>query len=208
MKLRYRLSITLAAVVAASCATTGNGAAAETSIVKAADFYPLEIGNTWKYEVDAFTQKSAETVTLLRVVDGFVEDSKGQHLKADGFGVRDQDRYLLRDPVVPGTKWTNVVSVSSVEHSEIIGVDQPCESPAGQWPNCVVVQSRVAVPSPQDNEKATLEAELTFAPHVGLVHVATTLERASGQRLPQVSLRLLSFAPAQPQRPTSSPPKP
>ncbi len=206
MKLPHRLSLACAALVAASCATTGKGSA--TNVTKAADFYPLEIGNTWKYEVDAFTQKSAETVTLLRVVDGFVEDSKGQHLKADAFGVRDQNRYLLRDPVVTGTKWTNVVSVSSVEHSEIIGVEQPCESPAGRWPNCVVVVSRVAVPSPQDTEKATLEAELTFAPHVGLVHVATTLERASGQRLPQVSLQLLSFAPAQPQPPTSSPPKP
>jgi hypothetical protein len=116
-------------------------------------------------------------------------------LKADELGVRDQRRYLLQNPIEAGTKWNNVVSVSAVEHYEIVGVDQPCEAPAGHWAHCVVVESRSRV----DDGRALLN-EMTFAPGVGIVRLSTTLEQG-GQRVPQALLLLNTFRPVTPPPP-------
>ena len=122
--------------------------------------------------------------------DGFVEDSMGAKLMADPYGVRDQKRYLLRNPIAAGNKWTNVVSVSSVETYEILAVGQPCEAPGGHWENCVIVESRNRV-----KEGTTLVNEVTFAPGVGIVKLATVLE-AGERQIPQSTLSLLKFTPA------------
>ena len=159
----------------------------------------MAIGTTWKYEVDLLGARQGITVKTLRVVDGFYEDSQGVRLQADSYGVRDPHRYLLRNPIAVGTTWSNVISVSAIEHYEIIGVNQTCESPAGKWQGCVIVESRNRL-----EEGKTLVNELTLAPGVGIVQVNVTREE-NGTRTPQTSLTLLSFAPPQPPAPTSSP---
>ncbi len=153
----------------------------------AADFYPLTLGTAWSYEVNLLGEKRVIEVKLLKQVAGGVEDSTGAQLTVDPLGVRDQRRYLLRNPVEVGTRWTNVVSVSAVERYEIIAVDQPCDAPAGRWTGCVVVQGESRV-----EEGKTLVNEMTFAPGVGLVQVATVLDN-HGNHVPQSTLRLLSY---------------
>lgn len=173
-----------------ACATTATNTKPEKPQQTAADFYPLAIGNTWTYEVKLLGEtRQIEVATLRKNGEGFVEDSTGAQFMADNYGVRDQKRYLLRNPIAAGTKWTNVVSVSSVENYEITGAGQPCEAPAGKWEDCVVVESRNRV-----EEGTVLVNEMTFAPGVGIVTLSTVLE-SNGKRIPQSTLSLLKFAP-------------
>ncbi len=201
MKCDIRSVLVTAVLCCVSCATTaGTGGKAEgPKAPTAADFYPLVIGTKWQYELDVLSQKETMTVSMVKQTSGVFEDSKGRRLQVDEYGVRDQERYLLRNPIETGAKWNNVISASSVEHYEIIGVDQPCESPAGKWQGCVIVQSRNRA-----EQGKILVNETTFAPGVGIVHLTTTLE-SNGQRLPQVALELISFAPVQPPSTTPKP---
>ncbi len=173
-----------------SCATTPGSTASRQTYGQAADYYPLSLGSNRTYEIKLLGQTKQIEVTMLRKNDdGFVEDSTGAQILADGFGIRDQKRYLLRNPIEAGTKWTNVVSVSSVETYEIVSVGQPCEAPAGKWSGCVVVESRNRV-----QEGTTLMNEMTFAPGVGIVRLSTVIE-SNGKKIPQSALVLLKFNP-------------
>lgn len=173
-----------------ACATPTAATKPDKPQATAAEYYPLAVGNVWTYEVKLLGEtRQIEVTTLRKNADGFVEDSTGAQFMADSYGVRDQKRYLLRNPIAAGTKWTNVVSVSSVESYEITGAGQPCEAPAGKWDNCVVVESRNRV-----EEGTVLVNEMTFAPGVGIVALSTVLE-SNGKRIPQSTLALLKFAP-------------
>jgi len=178
-------------LVLAACATTA-GTSTTTpakTLPNAAVFYPLELGTVWTYEVKLLGEaRTIEVTTLKKTSDGFVEDSTGAQFLADSYGVRDQKRYLLRNPIETGTKWTNVVSVSSVEIYEIVATSQPCDAPAGKWEGCVVVESRNRV-----EEGTVLVNEMTFAPGVGIVRLTTVLE-SNGKQIPQSSLSLLKFS--------------
>lgn len=182
-------SLVLAAgAVMCLCACAGGQKAAKAAEPDAREYYPLALGTRWTYEVSLLGEKRSIDVAIEREVgDGFVADSTGAQLMADAFGVRDQKRYLLRNPVRTGTRWTNVVSVSSVERYEIVSADEPCDAPAGAWAHCVVVKSRNQV-----QEGKALVNEMTFAPGVGIVRIATVLE-SDGQRVPQSTLELTSF---------------
>ena len=180
----------LCAFALAACTTTSKATNDGPSAPQktAGDFYPLSLGTSWTYEVKLLGEsRMIEVTTLRKSNDGFVEDSTGAQFLVDGFGVRDQKRYLLRNPIAAGTKWTNVVSVSSVEAYEILAVNQPCDAPAGKWEGCVVVESRNRV-----EEGTVLVNEMTFAPGVGIVRLSTVLE-SNGKQIPQSTLALSKF---------------
>ena len=182
----------LCALAFASCTAASKTTAPSKAEPTAGDFYPLAIGTTWSYEVKLLgATRMIDVTTLRKNSDGFVEDSTGAQFLIDGFGVRDQKRYLLRNPIAAGTRWTNVVSVSSVEAYEITAANQPCDAPAGNWEGCVVVQSRNRV-----EEGITLVNEMTFAPGVGIVRLSTVLE-SNGKLIPQSTLALMQFKPPQ-----------
>ncbi|MFZ5445790.1 MAG: hypothetical protein ACOZQL_37705 [Myxococcota bacterium] len=183
--------LTVALVLASACVTgpaTKKEAAGPTQT--AGDFYPLTTGTSWNYEVKLLGETRTIEVSMGRKnAEGFTEDSTGAQFLVDQYGVRDQKRYLLRNPIVTGTKWTNVVSVSSIENYEIVAANQPCEAPAGRWEGCVIVESRNRV-----EEGTTLVNEMTFAPGVGIVRLSTVLE-SNGKQIPQSTLALLQFTP-------------
>jgi hypothetical protein len=185
-------SAVLTALCLSACVTTPAGPGeARKPTVTAAEFYPLAVGNQWTYEVQLLGEKrTIDVSTLKKNPEGFVEDSTGAQFLADSYGVRDQKRYLLRNPIETGTRWTNVVSVSSIENYEIVAAQQACEAPAGKWEGCVVVESRNRV-----EEGTVLVNEMTFAPGVGIVRLNTVLE-SNGKQIPQSSLALLKFTPA------------
>lgn len=179
----------LSLVVCCSCATGSSGTTAKPTTPErtAADFFSLKLGSAWEYEASMLGEKRKLPVSIVKVVDGLAEDSTGARMLADAWGVRDERRYLLRNPIETGTRWNNVVSPSSVENYEILVADQPCDAPAGHWEGCVIVESRNRI----DGSK-TLVNEITLAPGVGIVRMATTLED-QGKRLPQSQLTLLKF---------------
>jgi hypothetical protein len=171
-----------------ACAATPDAKKGQATGPTAGEFYPLAVGTTWAYEVNLLGEKRTIDVAIEKQSpDGFVTDSTGAQLSVDAYGVRDQKRYLLRNPIAAGTKWTNVVSVSSVEQYEILAADQPCDAPGGSWQGCVIVESRNKV-----EEGKVLVNEMTFAPGVGIVRLSTVLE-AGGKRIPQSTLALLKF---------------
>ncbi len=180
------------AMVVGGCATAKGGAKSDVTGTTAAEYYPLKIGNSWTYDVKFLGQKETQTVVLEKELDGyFVSNTSAQgaeppRFKADAFGVRDEKRYLIREPVAAGTTWTNVVSVEATEHYKILSAGHPCAVVAGKFADCVVVESRVRA------AQGNLVNEMTFARGVGLVKVATELE-SGGKQTPQVSLELTAF---------------
>ena len=169
------------------------GCAAPSSAVRSPaaapeDYYPLAVGNHWTYSVNFLGDRRERRVEIIGHRDGYYLDSEGGQLTVDGLGVRDQKRYLLREPIHSGASWTNVVSASSVEHYQITEVGQTCRAPAGVFENCVRVQSRNRM-----DEQRTLVNELTFAPSVGIVRLELSLE-SNGKRVPQSTFELKEFA--------------
>lgn len=179
----------LAAMAVTSCQTVAGAAGAAAPQETAGDYFALTLGTEWSYEVDLLGAKKTNEVSMVKQNrDGYFEDSTGAQFMVDAFGVRDQRRYLLRNPIAVGTSWTNVVSASSVERYEIISVGAPCESRAGTWSRCVTVESRNRI-----EEGKVLVNQYTLAPRVGIVSLATALE-TDGRRLPQARLELTRFA--------------
>lgn len=173
----------------AGCAhrETAAGSRDEGSRWKVTDYYPLAVGNRWTYESEFLGEKRDDEVEIVRSVDGFFEDSMGGALMVDAYGVRDRKRYLLREPIEVGRTWTNVVSVSAVEHYSVLEAGVACEVPAGRFEACVRVEGRIRV-----NEQTSLVNELTFAPKVGLVRVRTFAQTGT-KRVPQVKRELKRF---------------
>jgi hypothetical protein len=198
-----RLPVVISWVVLAGCAKPPIETMPEVGAIPARDFYPLAVGNAWSYQVTLLGETKQIEVKVLKEDNGIFEDSSGAQLFADAFGVRDQKRYLLRDPVEIGTEWSNVVSVSSIERYKIVAAAQGCDAPAGHFEDCAVVESRNRV-----QEGKVLVNELTFAPKVGLIRIATLLEN-NGQKVPQATLVLTKYevkgAPVQPPKPSNAP---
>lgn len=188
--IRRLVVLTLAVCCSCATGTKTTGAKSGTPERTAADFFSLKLGSSWEYEASMLGEKRKLPVSIVKVVDGLAEDSTGARMLADAWGVRDERRYLLRNPIETGTRWNNVVSPSSVENYEIIAADQPCDAPAGRWEGCVIVESRNRI-----DASKTLVNEITLAPGVGIVRMATTLED-QGKRLPQSQLTLLKFTAA------------
>lgn len=150
-------------------------------------FYPLAVGNTWTYAGSFLGQAVEKPVSIVAKVGEFFQDSTGARLRADGLGVRDPHRYLLQRPLRPGTNWKSVVGVGSVEHYEIVGVDQKVATSAGTFEGCVTVRS-----SNRQSARTELYNEITFAPGVGVVRIHT-YALTDGKRIPQVSFELKSY---------------
>jgi hypothetical protein len=163
--------------------------------LRAADFYPLAVGNYWKYDASFLGEKREQTVEVVKNEGGFYLDTQGGQLMADSFGVRDQKRYLIREPLEQGRTWTNVLSVASVEHYRITTRGESCEAPAGKFKDCLEVEGRNRV-----DPKTTLVNRLTFAPGVGIVRIEVVAE-AGDKRIPQTELSLKEYKV----KPTSDP---
>jgi hypothetical protein len=182
----------LAAVGLVSCASQVGVAKSDVKGTNAIEYYPLKIGNSWSYDVTFLGQKHTDTIVIDGESEGyFVSKSSSSgaepvKLMADAYGVRDEKRYLLREPVEAGTTWTNVVSVETVEHYKILSARQPCQVVAGKFSDCVVVESKVRA------AQGNLTNQMTFARGVGLVKVATELE-TNGKVVPQVTLELTAY---------------
>lgn len=178
------------ALVLGGCATTQStttSAGPQAAARAARDYYPLAVGNRWRYDVKILGATQALDVALTKAEQGAFVDSMGNRLQTDAYGVRDERRYLLREPIAAGTSWTNVVSVSSVERYQILSVGESCEVAAGRFEDCVAVESRN-----RESESRELVARFTFARGIGLVRVATEL-RDGQKQIPQSNLELVAY---------------
>jgi hypothetical protein len=116
---------------------------------------------------------------LSRTRDGYFKDSDRGELRADPDCLHDRNRRLLCGPIVKGTTWTSVVSVSSTEKYEIAGVGERLETPAGTFEGCVRVRAHnKAGPTTE------LVLEITYAPGIGPARIETFV-LVKGEAIPQ-----------------------
>jgi hypothetical protein len=184
MMRKIAAAILLLCTVACS---TGRSLSSGTGGREAGAYYPLAVGNRWTYQTNLLGEKGERTVEIIKEEDGFFRDSQGGRLTVDGFGIRDDKRYLLRAPLKEGERWSNIVSANTTEHYTVLGADDHCESPAGVFEHCVRVEGRSRI-----GDGATLVNQLTFARGVGLVRIEVVVEQG-GRQIPQSSLALSDF---------------
>lgn len=162
-------------------------AAAEA--LRAEDFYPLVVGNAWTYEDSAGSGTNARrTVRIVREEGGVFYDDQRGALRFDAAGLRDGERYLLKEPLVKGTTWSAVVGVLSTERYEIVEAGRPCSVPAGTFGACVVVRGTNRITADD-----SMTIEWTYAQGVGIVALRTVLQRGEGPAHTQVDAKLVSF---------------
>lgn len=154
-----------------------------------ADFFPLEVGNSWTY-LDRSAQHPGTSHHTVRIVrrdaDGyFVDDQRGA-LRTDADCLHDRLRRLLCAPIEAGATWSSVVSPTVTERYRIVAVGETVTVPAGTFRGCVRVRSSARV------EGVDQAAELTYAPAVGLVRLET-FAVTGGNPAPQVRGELESY---------------
>lgn len=145
----------------------------------AAKLFPLAIGNRWTYRVQFMGAKQLLSVSIVSGGQGEFVDNRGQHYFFDHAGLRDDKRYLLKDPMELGRKWSAVVSLTESESYEVVGIGETIEIPAGHFNGCVRVEGR----SP--GGQGIQVAEQVYCPQVGLVRVTTFEERDGARGPPQ-----------------------
>ena len=176
-----------------SCATTpkeGGG-----SKLTAQDYAPYALGASWTYAINYLGEKGEQTITIVKEEEGyFVDDQQGKFRHTEE-GLRDPARYLIRHPLEEGNEWKVILSASSVEHYRITSLGKPCESHAGRFEDCLVVESKN-----RRDEKMTLLATFFWARGIGLVKIETEAEIKGKGRVPQTERSLIhySLGPKQP----------
>jgi len=169
-------------------------ACAHTPPPRARDYYVLETGATWVYDAKLLGRSETHTVVMGPERDGYWLDDSGGKIAYDGIGLRDDRRYLLKEPLVAGAHWKSVTAIGSEESYDILSAHEACTVPAGKFADCVRVRSRAPA-----TEGHTLENQMTFARGVGLVHVKTVLLSATPMggtaqnAITQVELTLTAF---------------
>jgi hypothetical protein len=154
----------------------------------AAGLLPLAVGNRWTYRAAFLGATQTLSVSIVSEQAGVFRDSRGQNYFVDAKGVRDEQRYLLREPIALGQSWSSVVSMRSTEHYEVVASGVSVEVPAGRFDGCARIEGR----NPQSPTQVLI-AEQTYCLGVGLVSVRT-FEENDGRRGPmQWNQELVAF---------------
>jgi hypothetical protein len=173
-----------AALCLAACKTAPE-TVPEARLPDARIYYPLAVGNSWTYAVGGSDQKA--TIEIIgRDGEWFLDDHRGR-LRYEEGGVRDADHYLLRPPLKAGTTWSAVANLV-VQHFEITSADATLVTQAGTFSHCIVVRNSSTV-----KKGTSFVTEWTFAPHVGIVQIVTSVVDAKGAATEQTRLGLVSF---------------
>src|SRR6266545_5160037 len=172
--MNVRTLLPFAALVAACARAPSRPAPPAASASAPGDYFPLSVGNEWVYRDESPALPSdrrgtQRTVRILeRTNDGYYRDSERGELRADPDCLHDRSRRLLCGPLIRGTTWTSVVSVSSTERYEIAAVGETVETPAGKFDGCVRVRAHNRAAPGTDHV-----LEITYAPGVGPVRIET-----------------------------------
>jgi len=181
------LCVSLVALATSACTKSAPPPEVTPPRIRAADYQPLAIGNAWSYAGKMMNQPVERTITIIGVQNRFFVDDANGKLRVDAEGLRDDRRYLLKDPIQKGNRWKSIVSVSSTEHYEILDTGFNAQTPAGHFQDCVLVRGVNRI----DRERE-MSTEWTFAPGVGIVRIATSV-KVGDKDIPQGLIELKSF---------------
>jgi len=174
------------ALLLASCATTKKEEVG--SKLSSTDYAPYALGASWTYAVNYLGQKAEQKITVVKEEEGYFVDDQQGRFRHTAEGLRDPSRFLIRHPIEEGREWKAILSASSVEHYRIITVGESCESAAGRFQDCLVIESKN-----RHDEKMTLVARFTWARGIGLVKVETESE-IQGKREKQTERSLIHYS--------------
>ena len=153
---------------------------------ESARYFPLAVGNHWTYEATYLGERSTRRVEMVAFRDGSYVDKDGRALRVDREGIRDQVRYLLREPLTVGATWTSVVAP---------GLGRALPAPLGprslrgsRWPLPRLHGGGEPHRWPTRKTPGRLLVNrVTFAAGVGIVRVRTALEEGHGAPRPRSS---------------------
>ncbi len=181
----FRLATVLSLALAA-CA--GARPVPPPSAPRASKLFPLAVGNRWTYRVRFLGASQLLSVAIESEAAGEFVDNRGTRYILDHAGLRDAQRYLIREPVQPGKSWRSVIGLDATESYRVAAVGESADVPAGHFAGCVRIEGRE--PSHQG---AIQLAEQTYCPGVGLVRVTTYEEREGVRGAPQWTEELVAF---------------
>lgn len=176
-----------AAVLLFMAACAGKVSPTVTNSIDPRDFYPLQAGNAWSYDVD--TGEASTTLAIMRVeaLDGQVARVRTgralvlYELRAEGIRVPPEDEWVIRAPIEEGATWPGRGGRSA----RLVSMGLRVETPAGSFGDCVLVS--------ETGGKLELEVRTVYCPGVGPVSVDSTMRSSSGARSLTVSARLRGY---------------
>ena len=163
-------ALALAATVAGCASSPPPAAPVPPKATSAADYFPLEPGWKWAYELDREGQHMLAVYSVLeRVPEGAIVQAGDERISyavnKDGIALIDASGrdFVLKNPVVRGATW-NVFAGTAT----IAAVDKKVSVPSGDYANCVVVETL--------RHEPTRLSRTTFAPGVGPVSIEVQVE--------------------------------
>ena len=168
-----RLTVLLAGLCVMSCSTArpARRASAPLTTRTAADFYPLELGWKWAYDLEKEGQNMLAVYAVLeRTPDTAIIQAGDERLvyaigrdglaQKDGATVGD---FVVRNPVVLGAEWSVFAG-----KARIASVDERISLPSGDYEHCLVVETLRTDP--------TRLSRTTFAPGIGPVAIEVQVQ--------------------------------
>jgi hypothetical protein len=162
----------LLAVGWAGCATTAAPTTpAVTKTQSAADYYPLDVGWKWAYDLDrqgehmlavyAVLERTSDTAIVQAGDERMMYAVTAQGIaQKDGVTIGD---FVLKNPIALGAEW-NVFAGKA----KITSISQTVAGSAGEYANCVVVEALRTDP--------VRLSRTTFAPGVGPVAIEVQVQ--------------------------------
>ncbi len=152
-------------------------------------YFPLAVGNTWKYKVNYFGQSGEQEISIVGTDGEWFIDNTGAKLKADRHGIRDEGRYIMKFPLQLES-WLTITKEKTREIRKTEGVDETVTVPAGTFEGTIKVHTYVE----HRNKKVVLHSYHYFALKVGIVKIVTVLEDLKEDKVyPQTTLELVSY---------------
>ena len=167
------VAVLLAGLGVMSCSTAGPAqrASAPPATRTAADFYPLEPGWKWAYDLEkdgqhmlavyAVLERTPDTAIVQagdeRLIYAVVRDGVAQK---DGTTIGD---FVVRNPIVLGAEWSVFAG-----KARIASVDERISLPSGDYEHCLVVETLRTDP--------TRLSRTTFAPGVGPIAIEVQVQ--------------------------------
>jgi hypothetical protein len=151
-------------------------------------YYPLGIGYSWTYKGKFLGQAVEKKIVIEKKEGGFYIDNTGAMLMHDQDGLRDNKRYLLKNPIKKGNKWISIVSSQSTERYEIIQTDIKAKYKDDIIKNCIKVRSTNRIDATKE-----MVAEWIYAPDIGIISFSTFILKNKKDWEPQGYFELVEF---------------
>ncbi len=183
--------VVLAVLLAAACSSAKKDKVSKTPdySTSAAKYMPLALGNKWTYKVNYFGSTGKIDIEIKATDGEWFVDNKGQKLKIDKRGIRDEYRYLLMFPLQKDS-WVSIIDLRTKELRKTVGVDETVTVPAGKFEGAIKVHTSVELP-----DSKTLHSFHYFVAGVGIVKIETAIEDVKeGKLIPQTVTELEKYS--------------